>query len=180
MSNAICAIRIGEVLNIKKDSIIKGIYNYKTVARRFNVIKENNYTIIDDTYNASLDSMRAGLITANKIENCKRKIAVLGEMLELGEYSKELHSEVGEIFKEINFDILLTQGDNTEFICESAKKYMKDKIIINFENQDELIKYLLNKIQEQDLIYLKASKKMEFNNIVQKLLEYIKSSPYFI
>lgn len=171
VSNAICAIRIAELLNIKGENIKRGIYNYKSVNRRFKVIKNNNLTIIDDTYNASLDSMRAGLISANRIEGNKRKIAVLGEMLELGEYSKQLHKEVGEIFKEINFDILLTQGNNTKYICKSANKYMKGKIVINFEKQEDLILYLLDIIKEQDLIYLKASKNMNFDKIVQKIIE---------
>lgn len=168
--NAICAIKIGELLNIDKEDIINGINDYTSVDRRFKIIKENNYTIIDDTYNASLDSMRAGLTSADKL-TAKRKLAILGEMLELGEYSKELHSQVGEVFKDVNFDILLTQGENTEYICKTAKKYMKDKTIINFKTQEELMSYLLDTIEAGDLIYLKASKKMKFNNIVEILLE---------
>lgn len=173
VSNAICAIRIGETFKIKRESIQKGISNYISVDRRFNVINKNNYIVIDDTYNASIDSMKAGLIAANNMKDCKRKIAILGDMLELGEYSEELHRQVGEFFKEINFDILLTQGENSKYICESAKKYIFDKKIKNFENQEELIKYILNEIKEGDLIYLKASKKMNFDNIVKSIIENI-------
>lgn len=170
VSNAICAIRIAETLNIKKESIQKGIENYTSVDRRFEIIRKNNSIIIDDAYNASVDSMRAGLISANQITECKRRIAVLGEMLELGDYSKKSHKKVGEIFKEVNFDILLTQGINTQYICDSAKKYMGNKTVINFENQEELIQYLLKEMNEGDLIYLKASKKMNFDKIVKTLI----------
>ncbi len=169
VSNAICAIRASEIFNIKKENIQNGIRNYRNVDRRFNVINKSNYIIVDDAYNASIDSMKAGLITSNEMKNCKRKIAVLGDMLELGEYSEELHRQVGEIFKEVDFDILLTQGENSKYICENARKYMKDKKVINFEIQEDLIKYLLNEIKEGDLIYLKASKKMNFDNIVKEL-----------
>lgn len=171
--NAICAIKVAEVLNIKKENIKNGINNYRNVDKRFNVIKKNNYIIIDDTYNASLDSMKSGLNSANQIQGCKRKIAILGEMLELGDYSKELHKQVGESFKDVDFDILLTQGENTQYLCDSAKKYMKNKIVINFEEQEQLINYILQEMQKGDLIYLKASRKMKFDVIVNRLLQEI-------
>lgn len=170
VSNAICAIRIAELLHINVKNIIKGLQDYKNVNRRFNVINQNGFTIIDDTYNASLASMQAGLMSANNIPNCKRKIAILGEMLELGDFSKDLHSQVGKTFENLDFDILLTQGDNTKYICEIAKTYIKSNIVINFENQDDLINELLHIVSQGDLVYLKASKKMQFDNIVRKLL----------
>lgn len=174
VSNAVCAIKIAELLNISAENIIKGIKEYKNVNRRFNITKQNGFTIIDDTYNASLASMQAGLKSANNMQNCKRKIAVLGEMLDLGDFAKDLHSQIGETFKDLNFDVLLTQGENTKYICESAKKFINTDKVINFENQDDLINELLNIISQGDLIYLKASNKMQFNNIVCKLLDVIK------
>lgn len=167
--NAICAIRIGELFHIKRENIQKGLQSYRNIDRRFNIIKKEDYTIIDDTYNASVASMKAGLITANNMKGYKRKIAVLGEMLELGEFSEKLHTQIGEVFENVNFDILLTQGINTKYICEAAKKYMKEKIVYNFENQEELIEFLLKEIKKDDLIYLKASNKMKFNKIVERL-----------
>lgn len=174
ISNAICAIKIAELLHINVENIIRGIQSYKNVSRRFNVTIKNGFSIIDDTYNASLASMQAGLISANNMTNYNRRIAVLGEMLELGDFSKELHSQVGETFKNLDFDILLTQGENTKYICETARKYIKTNKVINFENQDDLINELKNTISKGDLIYLKASHKMNFDNIIRKLLEIIK------
>ncbi len=174
VSNAVCAIKIAKLLNISIENIIKGIKEYKNVNRRFNIIQQNGFTIIDDTYNASLASMQAGLKSADNMQNCKRKIAVLGEMLDLGDFAIDLHSQVGETFRNLNFDILITQGKNTKYICESAKKFIKTDKVINFENQDDLINELINIISPGDLVYLKASNKMGFNNIVNKLLEGIK------
>lgn len=170
VSNALCAIRVAEFLKLKTENIVNGLKNYASINKRFNVVKKDNYTIIDDTYNASLDSMQAGLMNASLLEG-KRKVAVLGDMLELGEYSKSLHEQVGEIFKDTNFDMLLTNGENSKYICEVAKKYMTNKIVENFENQADLIAFLLNKVKEGDLIYLKASRKMNFDNIVKSLKE---------
>lgn len=168
--NAIVAIRIAEHYKIKKDNIIKGLESYKNVDRRF-AIKENNKKniIIDDTYNASFDSMKAGLITASNM-TAKRKIAVLGEMLELGDYSESMHSQVGNVFKDAKFDKLYTQGENTKYLCQSANKYISKDNIKFYINQEDLINDLISDLQEGDLIYLKASKKMKFNNIVNKLL----------
>ena len=173
VSNAICAIRIGELLNIDKNNIINGLKEYKNVKRRFQVIRQNGYTIIDDTYNASLASMKSGLISANNIKGCKRRIAILGQMLELGNYSEPLHREVGEVFKEITFDVLLTQGEDTQYICQEAKKYMPNKKVIHYKKQDELVNQLLKEMKQGDLIYLKASKKIKFDQIVQQILEKI-------
>ena len=169
ISNAVCAIRVCEFLKISKDNIVKGIKEYKNVKRRFNVIK-GEYTIIDDTYNASSVSMKSGLISASNMKNYKRKIAVLGDMLELGEYSEKLHTEVGNVFENLDFDLLFTQGENTRYICKQAEKFMDKKKVRYFDNQEGLIKELLSEVREGDLIYLKASKKMKFNKIVEKLL----------
>lgn len=169
--NAICAIRVAELLNIKRENIRSGIDNYRSVNRRFNVVKKNGYIVIDDTYNASVDSMKAGLISANQMQGCKRKIAILGDMLELGDYSEELHKQVGELFAKLDFDFLLTYGENTQHICDSCKEYMKNKTVIKFDEREQLINYVLQEIKKGDLIYLKASRKMAFDEIVEKMLE---------
>lgn len=169
--NAICAIRVAELLNINKENIKKGLNNYRNVNRRFNVVKKNDYIVIDDTYNASVDSMKVGLISANQMKDCKRKIAILGDMLELGDYSEELHKQVGELFEKLNFDFLLTYGENTQYICNSCKEYMKDKTVIKFDEREQLINYVLQEMKKGDLIYLKASKKMRFDEIVKRVLE---------
>jgi len=169
--NAVCAIKIAEFYNISINNIKNGIEQYKSVGRRFEInTNKNKNIIIDDTYNASFDSMKVGLKEASKMKS-KRKFAVLGEMLELGEFSKELHSRVGELFKELQFDYLYTQGENTKYICEEASKYIEKEKIKYFDSQKDLIRELLFDIKKEDLIYLKASNKMQFDTIVNKLKE---------
>lgn len=166
--NAVCAIKVAEILGIEKQNIIKGIENYKNFSRRLEKINlKNNVLLIDDTYNASIDSVKSGLKTVNKIEN-RRKIAVLGDMLELGDMSKRLHEEVGEIFKYLNFDVLYLTGKESKYILERASKYILTKY---FENIDELISNLKFNIKENDVIYLKASNGMKFDKIVKALKE---------
>ncbi len=171
VSNAICAIRIAEHFNIKQENIQKGIECYRSIPRRFEVIDQKGYTIIDDTYNASVASMEAGITNANLIKKCKRRIAVLGDMLELGDYAKELHIKVGKIFEIVDFEMLLTYGEKASYIAEVAKPYMQGKVIKHFDTQEALIDFLLSEVKEEDLLYFKASKKMGFDKIVKKLLE---------
>lgn len=164
--NAICAIKVAQKLGIKKENIKKGIENYKNFSRRMEKINlKNNVLLIDDTYNASIDSVKSGLETVNKIEN-RRKIAVLGDMLELGEMSEKLHKEVGEEFKDLKFDVLYLTGKESKHTLETASKYIFTKY---FEDIQELICNLKLNIKEDDVVYLKASNGMRFDKIVDEL-----------
>lgn len=117
--NAICAICVGEALNISKQNILKGIKEFELSKSRMEILKnEEEVTIINDCYNANFDSMKAGLEVLSKMDG-KRKIAILGDMLELGEYSKKLHEDVGNEVTKNNIDILIT-------VRRSIKKYYKN------------------------------------------------------
>ena len=91
--NATCAFAIGDILSVEKEKIIKGISEFKLTAKRMEIETiKNNIKVINDSYNASYDSMKAALEVMQNTE-APRKIAILGDMLELGEYSKELHEK---------------------------------------------------------------------------------------
>lgn len=166
--NAICAIKIAEIFNLSVNNILKGINNYKNFSRRLEKIRiKDNILLIDDTYNASIDSMKSGLETVNKL-NAKRKIAVLGDMLELGEFSEEIHSEVGKMFKNLHYDMLYVLGNKAKYISKEASNFLITKEYDNIEN---LIKDLQNTITTGDLVYFKASNGMNFNKIINALKE---------
>ena len=165
VQNAICAIKVAELFNISRDSIINGIGKYKNFSRRMERIKlKNNVLLIDDTYNASIDSMKSGLITLDGIE-AKRKIAVLGDMFDLGDSGKYLHNEVGKLFSNINIDMLYTTGSLARNITENAKEYVKEAI--HFDSKDKLILKVNEIIQDGDIVYFKASNAMNFNEIIR-------------
>lgn len=169
IQNALSAIKVGEVFNLEGQEIINGIGKYKNFSGRLEIknIKEN-ITIIDDTYNASIDSMKSGLITVNDLDGI-RKIAVLGDMLELGEYSKKIHLEVGEIFKTVKYDFLYTLGEEAKNIALTAKKYMGSKHVKSFNSKCELEKEIKNNMKAGDIIYFKASNAMKFSDIITEL-----------
>lgn len=169
--NALCAIAVGQLLNISNEEILKGIKEFKLTRNRMDIIKnKNNVTIINDCYNANYDSMKAALDYLGKI-TANRKIAVLGDMLELGEYSKDLHEKVGICVAENNIDILITVGKEAKNIVKKAIELgMKEKDIYQFETTEEAIILLKQILIKEDAVLIKASNGMHFNKIVEEII----------
>lgn len=166
--NAICAFAIGDLLKIEKNKIINGIANFKLTKKRMDIeLIKNNVKVINDSYNASYDSMKSALEVVNKTV-AKRKIAVLGDMLELGEYAQELHEKVGEEVVKNKIDILITVGNYSKYIAEKARE-MGLKKVFSFEGIESAIKLLKNNMNKGDLILLKASNAMNFTKILEEI-----------
>ncbi len=165
--NSLCAIAVGSIFEIPIEKIAKGISSFELTKKRMDTVAlPNNITIIKDYYNANYDSMKAALEYLGKIKN-KRKIAVLGDMLELGDYAKELHQKVGEEVVKNNLDILITVGEEAKQIAKIAKETMKNIIICN--SNEEAIEKINQIKQENDCILLKASNGMHFGEIAEKI-----------
>ena len=168
--NSLCAIAIGNLFNIKMEDILEGIANFELTKRRMEIEKNKiGATIINDCYNANYDSMKAALEYLGKI-NANKKIAVLGDMLELGEFSRMLHEKVGEEVAKNKIDILLTVGDMSKYIVKKAKEQgMTEDKIYSCKNNQEAIDLLNNTIEKGDAILLKASNGMNFQEIFEKI-----------
>lgn len=164
--NALVAIKIGEIYKIPVEKIIKGVEEYKNYSRRMEKIDLSGITIIDDTYNASPSSTESGLRTVDKL-NAKRKIAVLADILELGDYAKELHLKLGEVFKELNYDILIAFGENMKYLSEVAKEYIKE--VYWLEDSIQAEKKLREIMEKEDIIYFKGSNAMNVNTIIENI-----------
>ena len=164
--NSLVAIKIGEIYNISVDKIKRGIFQYQNISRRMEKISFNNITIIDDTYNASPSSMQSGLISIDEIKD-KRKIAVLADILELGDYAKEIHLKMGKVFKDLKYDVLIAYGENMKYLIENAKKYVKE--VYYCKDSTEAEKKVREIMRENDVIYFKGSNSMFVNKIVDDL-----------
>ena len=170
--NALCSAMIGELLNIDKENIRNGIKSFELTKKRMDLVKVNDITIINDSYNASYESMKASLEYLSNI-NANRKIAVLGDMFELGNYSEELHRKVGEEVAKNHIDILISCGENAKYIVQQAEKIgMPKENIYYLKNVQEVEEKLLEIVKPNDALLIKASNGMKFFNIV----EYIKDS----
>ncbi|WP_105614966.1 UDP-N-acetylmuramoyl-tripeptide--D-alanyl-D-alanine ligase [Vallitalea okinawensis] len=168
--NLLPGIAIAFDLGLSLDEIIAGLKSYIPTEKRLNAYKcGKNITIIDDVYNASPDSMKAALKTLDELETIGRKIAFLGDMLEMGDFAKKGHREVGEQAASLCLDYIIAIGDNATYIQESYQE-KKDNIIY-FENTKQAIAAIDNIIEENDTILLKASRGMHFEEIIEKIKE---------
>ena len=165
--NSLCAILVGLELNIEINKIIEGIKTIKLTAKRNEIIDINGIKLINDYYNASYDSMKASLEVLGKI-NAKRKIAILGDMLELGDFSEQLHKKVGEEVINNRIDILITVGELSKSIAEEAKNNSNIDVYC-FENNSEAIKRIDEITMTGDAILLKASNRMNFGEIADHI-----------
>lgn len=168
--NSLCAISVGKILQIEKEKIKKGIETFELTEKRMDIITlKNGAKIINDAYNASLESMQASLQYLSKRKD-QRKIAVLGDMLELGEYTQKLHEQVGEEVYHNKIDILMCAGENARHIAKRAKEMgMLEKNVYYFKDTKELEKRLETIIKSGDVVLLKASNGMRFFDIAERM-----------
>ncbi len=154
--------------------------NVELPEHRMNLVPGvKNTIIIDDTYNASPLAMRAALDTLRAFTKAKnsldgarkgRKIAVLGDMRELGKYEIEAHRAIGNLAGE-RADILVTVGAAAKFIADSAANQMKPGSIFSFETSDEAKAKIQEIIREGDVILVKGSHAMQMEKIVEEIRE---------
>ena len=166
--NSLCAIAVGNYFDIDMESILEGIDKFELTKRRMEQRKLSDGTIIiNDCYNANYDSMKAAIEYLAKLNN-KLKIAVLGDMLELGSYSEELHKKVGSDVAKNKIDVLITVGNEAKNIATEACKngVNKDKIY-TFDTNIEAINKLKEFLGKNSVVLIKASNGMKFQEIAE-------------
>lgn len=168
--NALIAIEIGIKFDIPMNLIKEGIEEYKNFEKRMQKYEfKNDFIVIDDSYNASLTSMKYGL---EIIDKCKssNKIIVLGDMLELGEYSKSLHEELGTEINKYNFTKIYLYGNEIKYCYDKISNKTNVKY---FNDKEELIKNILKSDCNKDTtIYFKASNGMKLYDVIDKIINY--------
>ena len=169
--NAMCAIGVGLENKIEIRDILYGIKSMELTKKRMDIIElKNGVKLLNDTYNASFESMQASLKYLESFKE-NRKIAVLGDMFELGEYAKLLHEKVGKAVVDSKIDLLICTGENARYISQEAKEQgMDSNNILYFNSKEEIIKYIPKIWKTGDIILLKASNGMKFFEIVDKLI----------
>lgn len=167
LMNGLASILVGEHFGLNQSQIIKGVATYETEKMRLNVkYLPLGSTLINDAYNASVDSMKAALLTLCDIAKLhQRKIAILGSMFEMGNYSDIGHSEVGTfIMKKLPqaLDVLVCIGSNAKAMFDSAKSLNTDHKVsmYYFDKQETFLNQVENIVQIGDAILVKASRGM--------------------
>ncbi len=172
--NALAAAAVGKALGLSKEQIQKGIANVQAVGGRSNVMVLADYTVIDDCYNANPVSVKAAIdLLAMALG---RKVALLGDMFELGERESEMHKEVGVYAAEKGIDVIVCTGALSKFMYEGACEIKKEvlaaagkKEVYYFETRDEMLKELPEILKAGDSVLVKASHGMHFEEVVRFL-----------
>ncbi|MBR4720822.1 MAG: UDP-N-acetylmuramoyl-tripeptide--D-alanyl-D-alanine ligase [Clostridia bacterium] len=163
--NALAAIAVGKAMGVKEEDIIEGIREFQLTGMRMEIKHFGDITVIDDCYNSAPDSIKAALLVLSDTD-AKRKIAILGDVLEMGGFAENELYKIGENLPKI--DRLITVGDIAKHIANGAKaKGFTD--IKSFERIEEAIAFLNNEDLENDAILVKASRGMHFERIVKAL-----------
>lgn len=166
--NAAQASAVGIEIGIPLTQAAKGLAALSITAGRLDMKQEKGFRqsiIIDDSYNASPDSMRAGIRTLMSLKG-PRKVAILGDMYELGVDTLNFHREIGEFAANEGLNLLLTVGDLAKGIAEAA-----GPIAHHFPSKQDLMAALPGLIQENDTILIKASRGMALDEVVEYLLD---------
>lgn len=168
--NALSAIHVALEFLIPFSKIKKSLHTISLSNMRMELIDGmNGSKILNDAYNASPTSMKAVIDLAGKLEGYKRKILVLGDMLELGESEIQLHEEIGESINPNDFNYLFTFGKLAESIANAARNKWTDKNVFSFQDKSQLIKELKEIVNEGDLIVVKGSRGMKLEEVAYAL-----------
>ncbi|HEW91928.1 MAG TPA: UDP-N-acetylmuramoyl-tripeptide--D-alanyl-D-alanine ligase [Thermotogaceae bacterium] len=163
LTAAICAVKaVGMDLSV---DILK---NFELPKNRFNVQRIGDFIVIDDTYNSSIESLKEALCTINHLD-ARRKVAVLGAILEQGEKSLETHKELGRLIDESTVDCAIVYSVFPDIRYSIGN--MKNKVVMESSNLNEITDFLCSFLQSGDLIYFKASRGVEMERVIEKVWE---------
>ncbi len=167
-SNYLAAVSIGLKLGLSKKEIISGSQKLKTVNKRLDVKKLKDFILVDDTYNANPESMKYALEFLFQLKNIKRKIAVLGDMFELGKEEIELHKKLAPYITKNKITELYTTGKRMKYLSDEINN---SKIIKkHFRNRESLKSFLKNLELTNSIILFKGSRGMKMEEFIKVLV----------
>lgn len=170
--NSLAAIAVGRVFDMEMKDIQAGLLEYVSGSMRLHIFSmpgRQDIKVIDDVYNASPDSVKAALHILKDMKG-SRKIAILGDMLELGDYSRQAHRQTGQMAAKYGVHILFTRGQDSAWIGEGAVEAgMQAKAVFHSSDNQGVIHWLENNLQEGDRILVKGSRGMHMEKIVSYL-----------
>lgn len=175
--SALAAAAVGIVFNMNSIEIAEALKEFQPLPGRMRLIRGiKNSLIIDDTYNAALLSMEAAIDSLEAFEDnspageARRKIVVLGDMLEIGQYAPGAHEKIGRQAADIA-DLIFTVGPRAKFIAEAAikKGFPKNKVF-SFDKSDEVGKIIQDELKQEDVVLIKGSQSIRTEKIVKEIM----------
>lgn len=172
LQNALAAAATGHSLGLSPNDIAKGLADFRPLAGRTEIVRLPNEThLLIDTYNANPSSVAEALKTLEELRGSKKAIAVLGDMLELGDTAEKWHREIGSIVAEGAIDFLFLKGNLTKYLAQGAvRKGFKNEKIFFFENPAEVASQLLPILNAGDWVLIKGSRKMKMEAVAEEII----------
>jgi UDP-N-acetylmuramoyl-tripeptide--D-alanyl-D-alanine ligase len=170
-SNALAAIAVARKLGLHENEIIESLSHARGPEMRLQLKKANGLTVLNDAYNANPNSMRAALETVVALPSIGRKIAVLGDMLELGEATERYHREIGQFAASCNLDQLICVGTWGRTIADAAVAAGQPKAsVTRYRDSATAAERIRQHLREGDLVLLKASRGVRLEAVANALL----------
>jgi len=167
--NATYAITLGKRLGMNKEAIKAALLQLELTSMRFELLAGvNGVSIINDAYNASPTSMKAAIEVVREMEGFKEKVLILGDILELGEYSKALHQSVASAI-DAPVTALFTCGIEAKYISDEVRQKKPAIISMHFDSKQDLQKKLQDYENKDALLLFKASRGMQFESLVESV-----------
>ncbi len=166
--NAAFAACAALLLGVSGEDVREGLASVAPGRMRMDVYEKNGVTVLADCYNAAPESMRAAIDAMSAIEVKGRRIAVLGDMKELGENCEFMHRSIGYYLAQKKIDVLLTVGGLAAVIAEGAMERTPIEAALYCDNNEDAANKLREIIREGDAVLFKASRSMAFEEIIEK------------
>lgn len=161
--DALAAIAVGRILGLNSGTIIKGLGNFKGIPMRQEVKNYGYFVLLNDTYNANPASMSESIKALGQLDG-KRKVAILGDMLELGEFAEEAHRQIGKLLVEEGYGAVLLLGENIDYIYEECEKG-SIPFLYKGSRHDEVAQFYKSIKEEGDAVLLKGSRGLHMEKV---------------
>lgn len=173
LENLDLALAIGEAFSIPKSEMIARITRYTPAKGRLE-IRKKKFFVIDDTYNANPESMESSILTTKQIADGKKFICILGDMKELGEYSKYYHQKISKLLEKLQPSLVISFGKDSKWYTNSLRLKAENSIFHFTNSEDSIMKIrdlILTRAGNRDPILVKGSRSMKMERIIEKILE---------
>jgi UDP-N-acetylmuramoyl-tripeptide--D-alanyl-D-alanine ligase len=171
-NNALAAAATGLTFGVPAGAIVEALESFTASDKRMEVLEIERVTVLNDTYNANPDSTIAALETLASMKVAGKKVAVLGDMLELGSSEEEEHRRVGQVAAALGIDYVLTYGTRSRLIHDAIKK----GFAAHYDEKNVLAEYLAELLAPGDAVLLKGSRGMAMEDIVTFLTARLRGS----
>jgi len=164
--NALAAVAVGHIAGVSVEDIKRGIESFEPTKMRLDIFRQGDITIINDVYNASPDSMKGALDILAGADAGSRKVCILGDMLELGDFTKQLHEEVAQYACDKGIDLIVLAGERFNYGYNAVKEHCAVRYYVD---QQACLKYIDEILKPGDIVLVKAARSMGFEQTVKHL-----------